>query len=387
MAEITAERDRAVARLQAQLLTEADDHAHALAEQTSERDRALAALQAELAAARSEAAQNLRKAENYEQRLDALRDQRDSVAASALALVARTAANGNHAVLFLQTEGGRRTAVYPLADGVLSLSPLTGQAPHAVCLITQPKAGTYLVGRLLERLGLVNTEVHVDRLGFSDYRHKSIAEMRSDYLKFTTRIPIEVSAGLTAVGQFIVGHLEHEPHSIAATRHLRRILLIRDARDCLISFMRFFEIPGRAERKPKTWTTLSEGPDRLGAFLDQWGAELVPFMRGVLGWMNEPDVLVVRFEELMGDMGLGAQRQTLEAITQHVGVSTSQDIVSLFAREVVGTPTKTYSGARSESSRFWDERVEMRFVQLGGDALQRELGYPEVWRDAVRVAE
>jgi hypothetical protein len=113
--------------------------------------------------------------------------------------------------------------VYPLADGVLSLSPPTGQGPHAVCLITQPKAGTYLVAKLLEKLGLVNTEIHVDRLGFSDYRHKSIVEMQADYLKFTTHIPIEVSAGLTATGQFIVGHLEYEPHSIAATRHLRRI--------------------------------------------------------------------------------------------------------------------------------------------------------------------
>jgi hypothetical protein len=82
----------------------------------------------------------------------------------------------------------------------------------------------------------VNTEIHVDRLGFSDYRHKSIVEMQADYLKFTTHIPIEVSAGLTATGQFIVGHVEYEPHSIAATRHLRRILLIRNARDSMVSF-------------------------------------------------------------------------------------------------------------------------------------------------------
>jgi hypothetical protein len=386
-AELVTERARAVAAVQAELLTQAENHDRALADLMAERDRSLAGLQAELAVARDEAMRSLRKAEYCEQRLEALRDQRDSVAASALALVARTTANGSYSVLFLQTEGSRRTAVYPLADGVLSLSPLTGQAPHAVCLITQPKAGTYLVAKLLVKLGLVNTEVHVDRLGFSDYRHKSIVEMQADYLKFTTHIPIEVSAGLTATGQFIVGHLEYEPHSIAATRHLRRILLIRNARDCLVSCMRFFEIPGRAETKPKIWMTMSEGPDRLQAFLDQWGADLIPYMRGVLGWMKEPDVLVVRFEELMGDMGPGIQRRTLEAIAQQVGVSTSQDLVSLFARDVVGKPTKTYSGARSETRRYWDEQVEMRFVRLGGDALQRDLGYSEVWRETAHVAD
>lgn len=386
VADLMAARDRAVAAVRAELLTQAEDHARALADLVAERDRSHAAFQAQLATARDEAARSLRKAENCEQRLEALRDQRDSIAASALGLVARTAANGNQSVLFLQTEGYRRTAVYPMGDGVLSLSPLTGQGPHAVCLITQPKAGTYLVAKLLENLGLVNTEVHVDRFGFSDYRHKSIAEMQADYLKFTTHIPIEVSAGLTAAGQFIVGHLEHEAHSIAATCHLRRILLIRNARDCLVSFMRFFEIPGRAEKKPKTWMTLPEGPDRLQTFLDQWGADLIPYMRGVVGWMNEPDVLVVRFEELMGDMGSCVQRRTLEAIAQHVGVSTSQDLVSLFGRDVVGKPTKTYSGERSETRRYWDKQVEMRFVQQGGNTLQRELGYPEAWDATAHVA-
>ena len=365
------------------LLEEAEEYTQTLRELVTERDRSLAQLQAEIDAARREVAQNVQKTGHYEQRLDALREQRDIIATSAIALAARTLAadKGSNPVLFLSSQGNRRTAVYPLADGTLSLSPLSGQGVHPVFLITQPKAGTYLVARLLTKLGLVNTEIHAERFGFSDYRHKSIDEMREDYLKFTTHIPIEVSAGLVAPGQFSVGHLPHGDHSVNATLHMRRILLIRNARDALVSFMRFSEIPGRAEQMPKSWMNQLNGPDRLAAFLDLWGGTLVSFMRTILGWLNERNVLVARFEELMGDAGLAVQQQVLEAIAEHVGAKTSQDLVSLFVNDVVGKPTKTYSGARSETRRYWDERVEARFIEIGGLDLQRDLGYPDIWLD------
>ncbi|OJY72265.1 MAG: hypothetical protein BGP12_12010 [Rhodospirillales bacterium 70-18] len=382
MARVTEEHDRALAAVRAELAL-ARDEADAHARQAEESGRAAAVLRAELAAAGEAAAGHLREVERLRQRLEAMQDQRDAVAASTLALVARTVAagTGNQAILYLQTQGSPRTAVYPLADGTLAFSPLIGPGPGPgpVCLITQPKAGTYMVARLLERLGLVNTQVHVDRHGFTDYRHKSIAEAQSDYRRFTTHIPIEVSAGLTAAGQFVVGHLEHMAPCVAATANMVRILQIRDARDALVSFMRFFELPGRAEDAPKTWMELPDGPERLAAFLDQWGSPLIGMMRSVAGWRGEPGVLVCRFEELMGDAGQVEQRLALEAIAAHVGVGGSRDLVSLFMNEVVGHPTKTYSGARSDGSRHWSEQVEARFLQLGGAELQRDLGYPTAW--------
>ncbi len=353
---------------------------------TAEHDRALEEINAALAASGAETREAWQKAEAAErrasycdQRLEGLRDQRDMVAASTLALLARVAAAGDgahaRADLYLQSNGGRRSAVYALADGTLALSPLTGRSTQGLCLITLPKAGTYLMGAFLKALGLVDTGVHVDRFGFSDYRHKSIDEMRADYLKFTTHIPIEVSAGLTAAGQFIVGHLEHSAQTVEATAKLRRILLIRHPRDALVSFMRFFELPGRAKSEPKTWMATADGPDRLLAFLEQWGARLLGLMQGVTGWLNEPEVLVVRFEALMGDAGCAAQRRTLEAVAQHAGVPSPPDPLALFLQDVVGKPTKTWSGARSEVARYWDGQVEAQFIRLGGDAMQRALGY------------
>ena len=358
-----------------QLLVEVENHR-----------RARAILESELAIARQEAARHLRNPGQGKPRLAALSAERDSIGASAPASVAE-AGNTKHPVQFLQTQGYRRTPLYTLADDVLSLAPLAGNGPYPVCLITQPKAGTYLVARLLETLGLVNTGVHVDRAGFTDYRRKTISEMRSDYLKFDTRIPIEVSAWLTACGQFIVGHLEHGPDSVSATHHLRRILLVRDARDAMVSFMRFQTLPGRGETTQKTWMTLPQGPDRLMAFLDQWGGDLIRQTHGVLGWMNDPDILLVRFEVLMGDAGPSAQRQALESIARHVGVGPSRDVVSLFLHDVVGKPTKTYSGARSFATRYWNDQVERHFVRLGGGDLQHALGYPEVWHDTAWAAD
>ncbi len=355
-----------------QLLAEVDHH---------RRTRAI--LESELAICRQQAARHPATAVPGKPRRAAPGTGRDSIAASAPA----EADQAEHPVQFLQSQGYRRTPLYALADNVLSLAPLAGTGRYPVCLITQPKAGTYLVARLLETLGLVNTGVHVDRAGFTDYRRKTIPEMRADYLKFDTRIPIEVSAWLTACGQFIVGHLEYGGESVSATHHLRRILLVRDARDAVVSFMRFQAIPGRGETAPKTWVTLPEGPDRVTAFLDQWGAELIGQTRRVVGWMNDPDILLVRFEALMGDAGPSAQRQALQSIARHVGASPSRDVVSLFSQDVVGKPTKTYSGARSFASRYWNEQVERHFIRLGGGDLQHTLGYPEIWHDTPWAAD
>jgi hypothetical protein len=339
----------------------------------AERDRALEEAKrsrAEAAEAARKAAEAEQRATRCESRMDGLREQRDEVAASALALVARVAASeaGKPPLLWLRTAGDRRTVVYPLTDGALALSPLTNAAAGRVCLITLPKAGTYLVGAFLKALGLVDTGVHVDRFGFSDYRHKSIEEMRADYLKFTTRIPIEVSAGLVAPGQFIVGHLEHSAQTVAATAELRRILLLRNPRDALVSYMRFYELPGRGEAAAKSWMALADEPARMLAFLEQWGGPLMAIMRGVLGWLEEAGVLVVRFEDLLGDAGPRPQRRALEAIVGLAGMPMPADVVALF-NQVVGKPTKTWSGRRSEAWRYWNDRVEAEFLRLGGDAL------------------
>ncbi len=245
-----------------------------------------------------------------------------------------------------------------------------------MCLISAPKAGTYLVARLLEQLGVVNTGVHVDRFAFSDYRHRTIAEAIEDYTEFTTRIPIEVSAGLTAPGQFIVGHLEHSAAAAQAVHHMRRILLLRDLRDGLVSFMRFLAAPGRGRRSSKAWSLLPDGPNKTLAFCNLWGATYLDMVRAVLGWMDDPEVLVCRFEALMGDAGSEAKRRTLAGIAAHAGLAVpAEEVVRRFDTAVLDRPTMTYSGQRTRVAGVWDGRVEALFRRLGGVALQQTLGY------------
>jgi hypothetical protein len=384
-AGITAERDSALeAARQAQI----ESNRQAKDIQTLNTALALTSVQVAELQDNEKAARE--RAAWCERLMDALRDQHDLVANSTTASLNRSVAvcPTDYAVLYLLSPGNRRTAVYPLADGTLALSPLTNQTTQGVCLITLPKAGTYLAAALLRALGLVDCGVHADRFGFSDYRDKSLDDIRADYQKFVTRIPIEVAAGLTGVGQFIVGHLEHSPQTVEATAHLRRILLIRNPLDALVSCMRFFELPGYAKSAPKPWMAQADGPGRLLAFLDQWGATLIDIMRTAVGWLREPKVLLLKFEELMGDAGLEVQRRTLEALASHVGVSVPTDIVSLFKQDVIGKPTLTWSGRRSEAWRYWDERVATRFIQLGGGALQTDFGYTGMdGRTLVHAAE
>jgi hypothetical protein len=98
-------------------------------------------------------------------------------------------------------------------------------------------------------------------------------------------------------------------------------------------------------------------------------------MGGLLAWRDEPDVLLVRFEDVMGDDGPVTQRRALDAIALHCGLPAPEDSVALFKQPVVGKPTKTWSGERSDPRRYWDARVEAQFMELGGECLAQELGY------------
>ena len=330
--------------------------------------------------AQADVRQSRQNTERYERRMDAIRVQRDALAAAELLRSASVPVQGNwpQTMWSLKAPGDRSVRVYGLADGSLSLSPLTGDAPSPVCLISIPKAGTYLVARLLEQLGVVNTCVHVDRFAFSDYRHKSIGEAIEDYLKFTTRIPIEVSAGLTAPGQFIVGHLEHGAQSAEAVRHMRRILLLRDLRAALVSFMRFLSATGRGLRLSKEWSLLPDGPGKMWEFCTLWGADYLGMVRAVQGWMDDPDVLVCRFEHLMGDAGTQAKSRTLAAIAAHIGMpGREEDLLRRFDSNVLDQPTMTFSGQRTRTALYWDDKVETLFRKLGGIELQQALGYSQ----------
>jgi hypothetical protein len=65
-----------------------------------------------------------------------------------------------------------------------------------------------------------------------------------------------------------------------------------------------------------------------------------------LPWLDEPNCLIVRFEDLVGSKGGGCdtrQKETIREIAQHIGISINNTFIETIARELFGSSgSKTF---------------------------------------------
>ena len=347
-----AELDNVVRRLEARVEAEAAGRREAVEQ--------LSALIERAGQAASEAASA--QAEALRSRLEAL----DAVSQAAERWLAAQDS------WLLDRGNGRRFPVTRTPDGQL-LARLDRDERPPVAVISIPKAGTYLAGLLLERLGYRDTELHVSPTFLTDYRALSIAGKRGSYQDRTFLLPIDTSAMLVAGGQFVVGHLPFGPGTRQALRGFRKLFLHRNLVDATVSHMRFMIETGRAA-PGADWAAMAPSPDQLLAFLRDKGAELFEgSYRPLMGWLDDPEVFAIAFDTLAGGGDDPARAERLRALAGYLACD--QDLAELLDREVIGQPTKTLSSGRTQVEPYIDERVREAFRALDVDTFNARLGY------------
>ncbi len=244
--------------------------------------------------------------------------------------------------------------------------------PVAVCSIR--KAGTYLLAGVLERLGLVNTDVHAWTDGFSDYRNCTLEEKQRESERLVRHLPLQTTAQLVGPGQFIVGHLPCDDSVRRSLNGFRTFFITRDLRDALVSHMRFFAQHGRGGPRTPEWKDIADPHARMAAYLAIHGEEFLQVAARMAPWLREPGVLTVSFEALLGDRGGSVQDAAVHAIAGHLGLPGAA--VGLLD-DVLGSPTLTWSGRRSNRREFWDDRADDFFRAHGGGDLNARFGYDE----------
>lgn len=269
---------------------------------------------------------------------------------------------------------GQRFRIYRCADGRLLANPRQGDKTSAA-IISIPKAGTYMVGLLLERLGYHDTELHVSQTFLTDYRAMSVAEKRRpSFDERNYSLPIGAAAQLVGDGQFLVGHLRAEDDARRALAGFRKIFLYRDLIDATISHLRFVISTGRAA-PDAPWATMEPSPAQTLGFLRDFGDYLFNrAYRPLLGWLDEPDTFAISFEELSGDRGRDHRAARLRELTNFLGVD--HDLERVLMSQVMGRETKTLSGNRTRAEPYLDDVVRQTFRDLGINALHARLGYP-----------
>lgn len=260
---------------------------------------------------------------------------------------------------------------YKLEDKTLSFKPLRSPGRDKCAIISFPKAGTYLVGRLVSQLGFIDLEIHVNEKGFDDYRGKTITQKQQEYLRYSIALPLDELKNFIHAGQFIVGHIPHSNYARNSLREFKKIFLYRDLRDVAVSHMRFLSKTGRGGDSAAIWRERAEDPDKLFLWFRTHGDQIFGMCNDMLNWKTGEEVLKIKFEDVCNKEHF--QRVVVE-ICNFLRVGIPSDMVS-FCDSVLEVETLTYSGSRTNRRQYWDQRVQRAFEELGGAQLNEAMGY------------
>lgn len=249
----------------------------------------------------------------------------------------------------------------------LRLSALVGRFNGARVLSNSiPKAGTNLMERALTlmpgmRMAPFRTLMDWDRLSAKTERRLNSLHR----------------------GQFINAHLPSHPAllDLTAARGIKTVFLIRDPRDVVVSNCKYVSEIDTTHYSHKYVAQLDDEEARLMAVIcgiEGAIASVSELWRRFDGWFNDPNTLVLKYEDMVGPRGGGSERSQLKqvaAIAAHVGYELSDEQISAIATNIYSTKSSTFRSGKTGAWRgsFTDKHV-VRFKQLTGDLLVR-LGY------------
>jgi sulfotransferase 6B1 len=256
--------------------------------------------------------------------------------------------------------------------------------PPRVFANSFPKAGTHLLSTLLASLPrMMFSGIHAALGDFTTdpERHGSPDAVRWDAL----RRRLEGSRN----GQFVTGHfpaVEGLPSLLTDLRY-SSLLMLRDPRDVLVSGAHYAgDLPSHDlhRRFTEQYPTLDERimAEITGFAADEYGrgqASLGDRLESYLPWLDDPSVLVVRFEDMVGDSGGGSRERQLATVSDvagHVGRRLSPQQLERTADRVWSPRSSTFRGGKTGGWRevLTDEHLET-LQRTAGPQMAR-LGYP-----------
>jgi len=248
-------------------------------------------------------------------------------------------------------------------------------AEPSVVVLSMPKAGTYLMGQVLALLGLPDTGIHFDEVGFQDNSGKSREVILADY--GSLRRAAEVSKVVLRIppGHYGVGHARHSDELERSLSRCRTLFLRREVRACVISMMRFCD---RSDwGGDSSWKAEREPRRKVIAYLNSDGAHFLEWLSGIVIWDRSPVATRFRFEDLVagGDRAATVVVEVASAVGRRIDVSSARKIIAV----ALQSATVTRSSRPSIVSEYWSDEAESAFARLGGHQMNEQIGYPQTW--------
>ena len=263
----------------------------------------------------------------------------------------------------------RSLAKYPIPLTVRELNSYNNGAK--VFINSLPKSGTFLLRRTLSLL-----PNFAPRWSY----HGLVAETPQLHQKIHT----------IRQGQYASGHLYWSPELIEllVTFNIRTLFIIRDLRDVAVSLADYLTNKNPNHRLHPYFKSLKSDDERLMAAIvgvegrllkDGRRAEsLGEWATGFFPWLNEPNCLAVRFEDMIGSAGGGSDEKQLEnvrAITNYLDINISEEQTIQVAKEIFFQSSTTFrKGQIGDWQNYFTDEHKLAFKEVAGEALVN-LGY------------
>ena len=242
-----------------------------------------------------------------------------------------------------------------------------------VFVISFQKSGTYLVSEILGNLGYNKTLIHVNKKlenTHQKYDNDKLEEIKKNYKKFSFNLNAKDLFENLNDDQFAVGHIFYTQEAKKLLINHKKILMIRNGRNCLISMMRFLENNTRYNiNDQKTWIKIKDKKEKLITFLQVRGFNFFKTSFKIMPWLKESP-LVIRFENLVDNK---------KNYNELLKISDFLNLQIINSENVLNQSLKANTVTKSKSSvnfdDYWSTEAENIFNLLGGKNFNEILGY------------
>lgn len=237
-----------------------------------------------------------------------------------------------------------------------------------------PKAGTHALMSLLDAIpgmrfsGEHFTFTGADRPGGSN--EQSLRELAA-------------MVGRLRPALYMTGHIRHQPDIVAtlADAGCRTVVILRDPRAIALSAANYLRSNERHPLHSSILATYPELDDRVHAVITGIPPSVTsPGIPGLpqrldryIPWLDEPGVLVVRYEDLVGAQGGGEeqrQRVVVRDVLGFLGFPADDGMVGRVTESVYSTASATFRRGQIDS---WRHELAPRQVEFVNQACEQQL--------------
>lgn len=265
-----------------------------------------------------------------------------------------------------------------------------------------PKSGTHLIGRVLELVGI--EEMHKGLTGAlirptskNPLKNARLNAIRSpnggeesyaiDLDDLNNRIKkryLDEYLGTVDEGQFVTAHVpySHKLDCYLNELGFRMIYIVRDPRDVLVSLYHYHLKDFKPYFKLLKPLSKEDGINRVYEGLEKKGARLSPLahrVRNSIGWFSSPNVLAIRFEDLIGEKGGGSnevQFKTIQSVLDFLSIE-KPGLAKEIQDKVFDTGSQTFN--KGKMRQYPETLKAYQIAHLEGDLANemKLLGYSD----------